>query len=46
MKDLLKNTYSKINSIEQQHHKRLLYLGIALSILIIWNGVCDYIYGY
>ncbi len=26
--------------------KRLLILGIIVSILILWNGVCDYIYAY
>lgn len=26
--------------------KQLLYLGISVSILILWNGVCDYIYAY
>lgn len=25
---------------------RLLLIGIGISILLIWNGVCDYIYGY
>lgn len=26
--------------------KRLLILGITVSILILWNGVCDYLYAY
>jgi hypothetical protein len=26
--------------------KKLLMIGILLSILMLWNGVCDYIYGY
>jgi len=26
--------------------KKLLTIGILLSILMLWNGVCDYIYGY
>lgn len=26
--------------------KRLLILGITVSILVLWNGVCDYIYAY
>lgn len=26
--------------------KQLLILGITVSILILWNGVCDYIYAY
>ena len=26
--------------------KKLLIIGILLSILMLWNGVCDYIYGY
>jgi len=26
--------------------KRLLWLGVGVSVLILWNGVCDYIYGY
>ena len=26
--------------------KRLLILGITVSILVLWNGVCDYIYVY
>ncbi len=26
--------------------KRLLCLGITVSILVLWNGVCDYIYAY
>ncbi|WP_018248791.1 hypothetical protein [Orenia marismortui] len=46
MKDSLKSIHSKLNSIEQQHYKKLLYLGVALSILMLWNGGCDYIYGY
>lgn len=25
---------------------RLRYIGVAVSILILWNGVCDFIYGY
>lgn len=25
---------------------RLVLIGIGISILLIWNGVCDYIYGY
>ena len=26
--------------------KRLLILGITVSILVLWNGVCDYIFAY
>jgi hypothetical protein len=26
--------------------KRLLILGITVSILVLWNGVCDYLYAY
>lgn len=26
--------------------RRLLTIGIVVSVLAIWNGVCDYIYGY
>ncbi len=26
--------------------RRLRHLGIAISVLLLWNGVCDLIYGY
>lgn len=31
---------------ESQYWRRLRLLGISLSILMLWNGVCDLIYGY
>lgn len=31
---------------EQIFRQRLFILGIVVSVLSIWNGVCDYIYGY
>jgi hypothetical protein len=29
-----------------RHCRHLCLLGVLLSILMLWNGVCDYIYGY
>lgn len=26
--------------------KRLLFMGVAVSILVLWNGVCDYLFAY
>lgn len=30
----------------EKFRRRLLTLGIVISVLAVWNGVCDYIYGY
>jgi len=30
----------------QKMRKRLLYLGVTVSILVLWNGVCDYLFAY
>ncbi|GAA5417554.1 hypothetical protein Pryu01_02628 [Paraliobacillus ryukyuensis] len=46
MSDLLRDKPNKMNDIEQQDHRRIAFLGSVLTILMIWNGVCDYIYGY
>ena len=35
-----------INTANQNLRRRLLLLGIGVSILILWNGVCDFIYAY
>ena len=38
---------SELNNVDNtKMHKRLLFLGVIVSILILWNGVCDFIYGY
>jgi len=45
----MKNTNELSTSVRvdnTQMRKRLLILGITVSILILWNGVCDYIYAY
>ncbi len=34
------------NIDNEKMRKRLLYLGVIVSILILWNGVCDYIFAY
>ncbi len=47
MKDT--NEISTSNSVtidNTKMRKHLLILGITVSILILWNGVCDYIYVY
>ena len=34
------------NAENAKMRKRLLIIGVSVSILVLWNGVCDYIYAY
>lgn len=40
------NTKSAIDEAALRRCRHLRILGVSVSILILWNGVCDYIYGY
>lgn len=47
----MKKTFNTNSTGEQgvdnaRMRKRLLRMGIIISILILWNGVCDYLYAY
>ncbi|MCB1165928.1 MAG: hypothetical protein KDK37_06005 [Leptospiraceae bacterium] len=35
-----------ITKLSINNHSALFFTGVIITILILWNGVCDYIYGY
>lgn len=45
--ELTNKDHNSMDLIENEKlRKRLLIIGIIVSILVLWNGVCDYIYAY